>query len=62
MNIKVEIGNQELRNMLMLRLAELMPETTLTDQDIRIEVKSKQNYKAEWEDAEVRAWVEKKGI
>lgn len=57
MQIQVQVGNTELRQMLVQRIQELM-QVNVDPASIKIEVKSKQNYRAEWEDAEVRARLE----
>ncbi len=58
MNIKVEIDSSQLKKIL---LAYLKTQITypLEEDDIKIEVKSKQNWKSEWEDADYRAVVDK---
>lgn len=54
MKINVELGNQEVRDMLVARLRTLMPEVEFDEKDVRILVKSKQNYRVhEWEDGEI---------
>jgi hypothetical protein len=59
MKIRIEINEKLLRELvhdyLVRQLGNLSPDLS----SIRIEVKSKQNYKSEWESAEFRAVYEK---
>lgn len=59
MNIQIEITEKELRELVLAKLQFLMGELTLEAKDITIQVKSKQNYKSEWEEAAFRAAVNK---
>lgn len=59
MKIHVEIDEQELRQMIIARFRELMPDTRINEPDVQIEVKSKQNYRSEWESAAFRASIRK---
>ena len=56
--INVELNGDELKSLVVEYLSNLL-NTTLTIDDIKIETKSTQNYKAEWETAAFRARVEK---
>lgn len=57
MKIMVEITEKELRQMVYEKLDQ-MTGCGIQADEIMIEVKSKQNYKSEWEKAEFRARVE----
>jgi hypothetical protein len=59
MIINVELSEVELRRLVLARLQELMPDAGLTEKDVDIQVKSKQNYRAEWETAAFRARITK---
>lgn len=55
MKVKVELGNDEVKEMLRTRLRELMPEVEVDDADIKITVRSKQNFRDhEWENGEIK--------
>lgn len=56
MKINVTIDEKELRSLVKQRLSDIL-NTVVEEKDICIEVKSKQNYKAEWEIAAFRATV-----
>ncbi len=58
MNIKVEIDSFQLKKII-LGYLKTQINTSIEENDIRIEVKSKQNYKSEWENADFRATVNK---
>ncbi len=58
MKIAVEITEIELKAMILQKLEYMMPGSGINATDIKIEVKSKQNYKSEWEEASFRARVE----
>lgn len=58
MKIHIEIGEADLTRLVLNFLSDKLNET-LTEKDVIIEVKSKQNYKSEWEVASFRARVEK---
>lgn len=57
MKINIEIDQIELKKLVIQRLTELMPGSDFTSENVLIEVKSTQNYKAEWEIAAFRARV-----
>lgn len=59
MQISVEIDEMELRMLVLNRMRALMPDESISESDIKIEVKSKQNYRSEWESASFRARVVK---
>lgn len=58
MKIHIEIDEKELARLVANRIYELMPDAGIKEVDIKIQVKSKQNYKAEWESASFRAMVD----
>ena len=59
MKIRIEITNAELTSLIMEHLSEkLGSQFDPIRDDVRIEVKSKQNYKSEWESADFRAIYE----
>lgn len=55
MNIKIEINDTDLKRLVIEEVRRQTGDITLSENDISIEVKSKQNYKAEWESAAFRA-------
>jgi hypothetical protein len=59
MKIEIMITEKELREMVLERLRSELGAAgdKLKENDIKIEVKSKQNYKSEWESAAFRACV-----
>jgi hypothetical protein len=59
MNITVEITEQDLKRLILAELRQTMPEAEIAETDVTIEVKSKQNYRSEWEQAAFRATVKK---
>lgn len=59
MNIKLEIDETDLQALVLDHLRSKLAYCNLTLTDIKIEVKSKQNYKSEWEQAAFRAVVNK---
>lgn len=58
MRISVEINESDLRSLVLEHLQEKF-NSDLKPDDVKIEVKSKQNYKSEWESASFRATVSK---
>jgi hypothetical protein len=58
MKIQIEINEADLRRLVADKIGETMG-APISPDDILIEVKSKQNYRAEWEKAEFRARVDK---
>lgn len=59
MHIHIEIAEDTLRQLVLEYLGQQLGAITLKAEDISIQVKSKQNYKAEWELAAFRAVVHK---
>lgn len=57
MKVNIEIDEKELTRLVISRLQELMPDASITATDVLIEVKSKQNYRSEWESAAFRATI-----
>ena len=57
MKIEIELTEVELRKLVYDHILSLMGEVKLEERDIAIEVKTKQNYKAEWESGQFRARV-----
>lgn len=58
MNLKIEISEKDLRELVRRHLEEKLGSLPLKPEGIRIEVKSKQNYRSEWEPAAFRATYE----
>lgn len=54
MKIRVEIDEAKLKSLVLDYLEDILT-VSLKSEDVTIEVKSKQNYKSEWEKAEFRA-------
>lgn len=60
MKIQAELTEQDLKRLVLFHFQrELGMSLELTHRDIQIEVKSKQNYKSEWESASFRARIDK---
>lgn len=59
MKIQVELTEKELRELVYTYIANQFIGADISADDVRIEVKSKQNYKSEWEEASFRAVVSK---
>lgn len=57
MNVTIEITETDLKKMIVDRLNKEVPGADVKETDVRIEVKSKQNYKSEWESAAFRASI-----
>lgn len=55
MIIDIVIDEKELRRLIIDELARKLEGVTFMSDDINIEVKSKQNYRSEWESAAFRA-------
>lgn len=55
MNLKIEISELELKKLIVAELKTRLGEVTFEPDNVQIEVKSKQNYRAEWEQANFRA-------
>lgn len=58
-SIRIEINEHALKTLVRNHLQEKLGNISLEDSDIDIQVKSKQNYRSEWEKAEFRAVVNK---
>lgn len=55
MDIDIKIDESYLKKLVLQELQNKLGEIDLTTDDIKIEVKSKQNYRAEWEQCAFRA-------
>lgn len=55
MKIAITIDEQELKKLIVRELEDKLGEVKVDIKDISIQVKSKQNYKSEWEEAEFKA-------
>lgn len=55
MQVKIEIGEKDLKAMVHNFIKTKMNHVDVRLDDIKIMVKSKQNYKSEWEQAEFKA-------
>lgn len=60
MKIAVEIDEKELRLLVVAQIQRIMGDVDVKPEDVKIEVKSKQNFRSEWEPADFRATVEKR--
>jgi len=58
MKIRIEIDERALRELVLKNLGAVLGDVALDEKNLRIEVKSKQNYKSEWEEAAFRAVYE----
>jgi hypothetical protein len=59
MKLSTEIDESTLRKLVLQHMREKLGAVSLDEKDVVIEVKSKQNYRSEWELAAFRARVEK---
>lgn len=59
MRLQIEIGEAQLCELVRAYLADKLGSVELQARDVVIEVKSQQNYRAEWEPAAFRARVNK---
>ena len=57
--LNIEIDEETIKEVLLIYLQEKLGGVKLAPNEITIEVKSKQNYRAEWEPAKFRASVSK---
>lgn len=55
MKIEIAYDETELKMLILKDICDKMGTILIKMEDIKIEVKSKQNYKSEWEEAEFRA-------
>lgn len=58
-SIKLEIDETVVEKLVLDYFREILGDIELTPEDVKIEVKSKQNYNSEWELAAFKARVEK---
>ncbi len=56
---KIEIDEKELKQIVLDFIGRQIGDLTISEKDVRIEVKSKQNWKSEWEIADFRAILER---
>lgn len=54
MNIKIELDENDIKKLILHHLRVRLGSVALNEKDVIIEVKSKQNYKSEWEKASFR--------
>jgi hypothetical protein len=59
MRIRIEIDQKTLVELVLRHLESKLGSIKLSEKDVRIETKSQQNYKSEWEKAEYRAVYER---
>ena len=59
MQINIDLSEHDLRKLVMHHLQHKLGDVDLKESDISIQVKSKQNFKSEWESASFRAKVDK---
>jgi len=59
MKIEITIAEEEIKKLLRDHLNEKFGNILIEEKDIRIEVKSKQNYSSEWERADFRATIKR---
>lgn len=59
MKISVQLSEDDLRQLVLKKIQEEMPEADIQMEHVKIETKSTQNYRAEWEVAAFRARVER---
>lgn len=52
MEINITIDEKKLRELVVSHLESILGDVEITKDDIKIETKSKQNYKSEWERAD----------
>lgn len=55
MTLSIELTEKELREMVYQRLRNQLGNIEFNPKDVKIQVKSKQNWKSEWEEASFRA-------
>lgn len=58
MKLRVEVTENDLKNMVAAYINDKLGSLEVDTSNVVIEVKSKQNYRAEWEKADYRAVVE----
>jgi hypothetical protein len=58
MKMRLELTEDMVRQLIMQHLAAKLGDVDIKEKDVRIEVKSTQNYKSEWEPATFRAVFE----
>lgn len=59
MRITIEITEADIKRLVLQEIQTQLNDPHLTEKDIHFEVKSKQNWKSEWEEAAFRARVDK---
>lgn len=59
MNIKIELTEKDIKKLIVEHIRSVMGDVSIDENFIGIHVKSKQNYKAEWETADIRAVYER---
>ncbi len=59
MHLRIELTEADLRKLVFRHVCEKLGSVGLIETDVKIEVKSKQNWKSEWEEAAFRAVVNK---
>lgn len=57
MRVEITIDESTLKRLVRDHINNQLGEMTVRDDEVKIEVKSKQNYKSEWETADYRAKV-----
>jgi len=57
--IRIEVNEETLRHIVIGYLQNKLGEVDVDPDSVRIQVKSKQNYRSEWEEAAYRAVIEK---
>jgi hypothetical protein len=58
MKMRLELTEEMVRQLIMAHLAEKLGDVRIKPENVNIEVKSKQNYKSEWEVAAFRVVFE----
>jgi len=59
MKLHIELTENDLKRLVLDEINKLTGDVTIECDDVKIEVKSKQNYKSEWESTAFRAVVDK---